>query len=213
MPDLSLLRPLAKELDITLNQLLRGEYIDAGHILEKSEQNIKDTVDYSHSKIQKKQNVIKIMVAVCMTIMVIFGHWVTQENYRKYGYYDTVEECRNEYLDTWGFVHGKDSVYWRDEIFEGRWYQVCMYITDDKCAIFLIEKINGKYQVTDRSGNSQYLKREDDDFIHMHNHMGYYHSEPMQTVYVHWDAVPGDKEIKFRDQHIEPLANVNGYTL
>ena len=28
MPDLSLLQPLAKELNVTLNELLRGEYID-----------------------------------------------------------------------------------------------------------------------------------------------------------------------------------------
>ena len=36
MPDLSLLQPLAKELGITLNELLRGEYIDTEHILEKT---------------------------------------------------------------------------------------------------------------------------------------------------------------------------------
>ena len=44
MPDLSLLKPLCTELDITLNELLSGEKIDAEHAVNSSEESISNTI-------------------------------------------------------------------------------------------------------------------------------------------------------------------------
>lgn len=52
MPDLSLLEPLSKELDITLNELLAGEEIVKEEAMEYSEQNLIQTIDYTDKKIK-----------------------------------------------------------------------------------------------------------------------------------------------------------------
>lgn len=53
MPDLSLMKPLCKELDITINDLLSGERIDKKDYQEKLEENILNTINYSNQKIIK----------------------------------------------------------------------------------------------------------------------------------------------------------------
>ena len=53
MPDLSLLEPLSKELDITLNELLAGEEIVKEEAMEYSEQNLIQTIDYTDKKIKE----------------------------------------------------------------------------------------------------------------------------------------------------------------
>lgn len=59
MPDLSLLEPLSKELDITLNELLAGEEIVKEEVVEYSEQNLIQTIDYTDKKIkdEHKKNI------------------------------------------------------------------------------------------------------------------------------------------------------------
>ena len=215
MPDLSLLQPLARELGITVNELLQGESIPSEQLPQKAEENIRMTVEYSKVRIRKSQNLIMLTVAICILIMMFVGFKVTQENYIRDGLYNTADQCRNAWLDSWNVVQGKDSVYWRDDSFHGRWLQVCMYITDDRCEIFLIEKVGDKYRVADRTANYQMLERADDDYIQMHVLHGYDHKEKTPRVYIHWDAVPDDGtlEIRFRDQLIPKLATVNGYTL
>ena len=58
MPDLSLLEPLSKELGISLNELLAGEYIEKEKMIEYSEQNIKTTIDYTKKKINHEHKKI-----------------------------------------------------------------------------------------------------------------------------------------------------------
>lgn len=53
MPDLSLMKPLCKELDITINDLLSGEKIDKKDYQQKLEENILNTINYSNKKIIK----------------------------------------------------------------------------------------------------------------------------------------------------------------
>ncbi len=213
MPDLSLLQPLAKELDITLNELLQGECIQPEQLPQKAEENIRITVEYSRIKEQKSQRIIIFTVAVCIVTMLFAGFKITQSNYIRDGLYSTADRCRNAWFADWDITPGTDSVYWREDYFQDRWFQVCMFITDDRSGIFLIEKVGNKYRVADRSSNYQILKPEDDDYIQMHVLHGYHHKERLPWVYIHWDAVPGDVEIKFRDQPIEKMATVNGYTL
>ena len=62
MPDLSLLEPLSKELDITLNELLAGEEIDKEEAMEYSEQNLIQTIDYTDKKIKDEHKKISLFI-------------------------------------------------------------------------------------------------------------------------------------------------------
>ena len=62
MPDLSLLEPLSKELDITLNELLAGEEIVKEEAMEYSEQNLIQTIDYTDKKIKDERKKISLFI-------------------------------------------------------------------------------------------------------------------------------------------------------
>ena len=62
MPDLSLLEPLSKELDITLNELLAGEEIIKEEAIEYSEQNLIQTIDYTDKKIKNEHKKISLFI-------------------------------------------------------------------------------------------------------------------------------------------------------
>ncbi len=66
MPDLSLFKPLCKELDISLNDLMSGEKVNEKEYYEKLEENIMNTIDYSNKKIENRNNFIGL-------IFIIFG--------------------------------------------------------------------------------------------------------------------------------------------
>ena len=62
MPDLSLLEPLSKELEISLNELLAGEEITEDKAIEYSEQNLISTIDYSNKKIKNEHKNISVFI-------------------------------------------------------------------------------------------------------------------------------------------------------
>ena len=66
MPDISLLKPLSEELDVTLNDLLSGEEVDKEHYKEKLEENIISTIDYTNKKVYEKNKIIA-------EILIFFG--------------------------------------------------------------------------------------------------------------------------------------------
>lgn len=71
MPDISLLQSLSKELDISLNELLSGEKIEDEKVMEYSEMNLANTIDYSARVIKnehKKISVFLMMVGVFMCL-------------------------------------------------------------------------------------------------------------------------------------------------
>ncbi len=70
MPDLSLFKPLCKELDITLNDLMSGEIVEGKEYQEKFEENIVNTIDYSTKKISRYNQVISL-------IIIIFGLFIS----------------------------------------------------------------------------------------------------------------------------------------
>lgn len=70
MPDLSLFKPLCNELDITLNDLISGERVDENTYQEKLEENMLSTINYTNKKIEKKNNIIGI-------ILILFGIFIT----------------------------------------------------------------------------------------------------------------------------------------
>ena len=66
MPDISLLKPLSEELDVTLNDLLSGEKVDKEQYQEKLEENIISTIDYTNKKVYEKNRLIA-------EILIFFG--------------------------------------------------------------------------------------------------------------------------------------------
>ena len=62
MPDISLLKPLSEELDVTLNDLISGEKVDKEHYQEKLEENIINTIDYTSKKVYEKNKLISEML-------------------------------------------------------------------------------------------------------------------------------------------------------
>jgi len=72
LPDLSLLQPLCKELNITINELLSGEKIKTEDYQEKLEENILNTIDYTNNKIKKSNKKLKIIFSSILLIITIF---------------------------------------------------------------------------------------------------------------------------------------------
>ena len=66
MPDLSLFKPLCKELDISINDLISGEKVSKEKYQDKLEENIISTIDYTNKKVTEKNNIIGI-------ILIVFG--------------------------------------------------------------------------------------------------------------------------------------------
>ena len=71
MPDLSLLKPLSEELGITLNELLSGEKIEEQKIVENTEKNIINTIDYSSKKVENEHKKISIILMILGAIISI----------------------------------------------------------------------------------------------------------------------------------------------
>ena len=68
-PDLSLFKPLCRELDITINELISGEKISNEDYQEKLEENIVNTIDYSRKKLSTYNHIIDL-------IIIIFGLFI-----------------------------------------------------------------------------------------------------------------------------------------
>lgn len=73
MPDVSLFEPLCKELDISVNELIRGEKISDNEIKSKTEENIIDTFKYTNS-IKEKENKKRyiIMMTAFFLLSIVF---------------------------------------------------------------------------------------------------------------------------------------------
>lgn len=70
MPDLSLMKPLCNELDITINELLSGEKLDKKDYQDKFEENILKTINYTDKKINKIKFVFKICIGFILLIFI-----------------------------------------------------------------------------------------------------------------------------------------------
>ena len=73
MPDLSLFKPLCEELNITINELLSGEKISDDNYQEKFEENIINTISYSNKKLEKKNQLIGLILMIFGFLMSILG--------------------------------------------------------------------------------------------------------------------------------------------
>lgn len=73
MPDLSMLVPLSRELDITVNELLAGEPIREEESAACAEKNLISTIDYSVKKMKKEHKKISVGIAAVGILLCIFS--------------------------------------------------------------------------------------------------------------------------------------------
>ena len=73
MPDLSLFKPLCEILDITINELLSGERLSKEKYQEKFEENILNTINYSHEQIEKKNQIIGLILLLFGVLINMLG--------------------------------------------------------------------------------------------------------------------------------------------
>lgn len=64
MPELSLLKPLSEELGVTINEILSGERIQSERYLNKLEENMINTIEYSEEQKEKRNKVIGIVLLI-----------------------------------------------------------------------------------------------------------------------------------------------------
>ena len=64
MPDLSMLEPLSKEPEITLNELLAGEEIREEESAARAEKNLISAIDYSVKKIKNEHKKISVCIMI-----------------------------------------------------------------------------------------------------------------------------------------------------
>lgn len=69
--DLSLLKPLSDELNISLNELLSGEKLENKNIIENTKNTLINTINYSNRKIKKTKNFIIILLTIIIFIITV----------------------------------------------------------------------------------------------------------------------------------------------
>lgn len=69
LPDLSLIKPLSEELDISINELLSGEKLNKKEYSDRLEENIEKTIEYGNDKIKSLKDKIKVFFIVIVTII------------------------------------------------------------------------------------------------------------------------------------------------
>lgn len=72
MPDWTLIKPLCKELGITMNELLSGEKIKKEDYQERFEENVLNTISYTENKINKFKKITKIILSGAFVILILF---------------------------------------------------------------------------------------------------------------------------------------------
>ena len=98
MPDLSLLKPLSDELEISLNELLSGEQIEREKIIENTEKSLINTIDYTNQKIKKNKKIFIIIISIIVSFIVLLLTLFTID----------INRMRNNkpvLFSTWGFSY------------------------------------------------------------------------------------------------------------
>ena len=84
MPDISLLIPLSEILEVSVNELITGESIEDENFKEKTEEVLKETLNYSKERINKeKKKITWIIISLIFIISIILG--TIDYNKIKYG--------------------------------------------------------------------------------------------------------------------------------
>lgn len=109
MPDLSLLKPLSDELEISLNELLSGEKLQKENIIKNSEKNLIRTINYSNKKIKKiKKTFMIILIIIIIIILSLITLFAIDLNRMK--------NNKPVLFSTWGFSYTSPINITEDEI-------------------------------------------------------------------------------------------------
>ncbi len=97
LPDISLIQPLSKELDITINELLSGEKLKKEEYQEKLEENILNTINYS-SKVNKTNKKFRKIVLIIFILLIILASMFLVDVRR-------MNKNKPVLFSTWGFYY------------------------------------------------------------------------------------------------------------
>lgn len=121
LPDLVLIKPLCKELGITMNELLSGDYIKENELKKKSEIIIDKTITYMDVKERKTKKIIYLFLIIILSTFIIIG--ITNiKNYAKQNYYalENSNIMYEEYLNN--IKYKMDEICDKDE--NGNWIKI-----------------------------------------------------------------------------------------
>ena len=104
MPDVSLIEPLCKELDITINDLLNGEIVDKKDYEQKLELNLIESLKNNKEILEKKNKVIGgLLFSIIFSLIVIVSLFLIQirqdindYSHENSNYYKEVISCYND---------------------------------------------------------------------------------------------------------------------
>ena len=96
LPDLSLLKPLCDTLNITINELLSGEKLNKAEYINKSEENIIKTINYTEKKLNKTKKTFKIIITIILIVIISLVELLTIDINR-------MKNQKPVFFSTWGF--------------------------------------------------------------------------------------------------------------
>lgn len=94
LPDLSLIKPLCDELNITVNDFISAERVDKEKYQEKFEENILNTIEYSN---KKNKGLIKFIVIILIFIILLISMFLIDVN--------KMRNNEQVIFSTWGFKY------------------------------------------------------------------------------------------------------------
>ena len=114
MPDVSLLKPLADILGISVNELFVGEKIPEEKKLSTSEENLLETLQTANKVDKKSRKLLFLLVVVVLLLcFIVFVHF--QSTYPKINVDDLevyVGESDEEYVFDRAFIYDERNVYY-----------------------------------------------------------------------------------------------------
>ena len=96
LPDLSLLKPLCDTLNITINELLSGEKLNRAEYINKSEENIIKTINYTEKKLNRTKKTFKIIITIILIVIISLVVLLTIDINR-------MKNQKPVFFSTWGF--------------------------------------------------------------------------------------------------------------
>ena len=110
MPDLSLMKPLCKELGITINELISGERFEEERLKEKTEENIINTIGYTENKIKKSKKKFKLIILlIILLVLILISLFFTDVR--------RMNQNKPVIFSTWGFEYTPAIKLQEDDIY------------------------------------------------------------------------------------------------
>lgn len=170
-PDIETLKALSEKLDVSLNELLSGEFIPNERAAEKAEQHIVDAYKKEKRTRKKSTVVVSLVLALCIAICAVFAF--NLKSYKKREYIATIDSVK-----TGDMITQLEYLLWENcriggrEIYE---QTVCTDFnirmnTDNEILEFYMELQNNDYGY--RTEISAFHGQNQNQFRIIHEHVG-----------------------------------------